>query len=269
MSLFELQAPGEHVTPSQHASVWVSVNVLLLFLLFLSSLLKVSPSSSLCDVHHFLSMLPAVWLLPLFHASIASLVTHHSSAYCAPLLLHPSIHPFMHQTSPINPPTGDYVMCRGAYRHPGLSRQPPSAGGFKGESHQSQMFWGSPSLSHSFFHSMSTLSLSLSTYWLNLSGFLWQWWHHTGHWLFFFYSFGALQRWGMELAVLRSCTWTMATTTTPIEASASDWDRVNLPTSLLLKSEWSLFPSSVLLIGWQTAVHDGEDIHPVAFVYIV
>lgn len=92
----EFQSPSKHVTPSQHASVWVSVNVLLLFLLFPSSLLKVSPSSSLCDVHHLLSMPPAVWLLPLFHASIASLVTHHSSAYCAPLLLHPSIHPSLH-----------------------------------------------------------------------------------------------------------------------------------------------------------------------------
>ena len=54
--------------------------------------------------------------------------------------IHPSIHPFMHHTSPINPLTGDYVMCMGAYRHSSLSRQPPCAGGVKGESHQCQMF---------------------------------------------------------------------------------------------------------------------------------
>ena len=64
--------------------------------------------------------------------------------------IHPSIHPFMHQTSPINPPTGDYVMCRGAYRHPGLSRQPPSAGGQRWVTSVPDV-WGSPSLTHSFF----------------------------------------------------------------------------------------------------------------------
>lgn len=36
--------------------------------------------------------------------------------------------------------------------------------------------------------------------------------------------FGALQRWGMEWAVPRSFTWTMAMTTTPTRPSTSDWD---------------------------------------------
>lgn len=117
------------VHPSMHLSecLWMFS-----FLLFLSSILKVNPSSRLppasfvCDVHHLLFILPPPyllrqqWLVSLIHASVASLVTRHLSAYF-PLL--PFICPLMHQTSPTFLPIGDKLMCREAYRHPSLPRQ--------------------------------------------------------------------------------------------------------------------------------------------------
>lgn len=125
--------------PSMHLSECLWMFSLLLFLLFLSSLLKVNPSSGLCDVHHLLSTLPPVWLLPLFHASIASLATPLLCLLC-PSPPHPSIHPSLHAPNlPHNPPTGDNVMCRGAYRRPSLSRQPLVLG-VKGKPHQCQLF---------------------------------------------------------------------------------------------------------------------------------
>lgn len=65
---------------------------LLLFLLFLSSMLKVNPSSGLCDVHH-----QCDFLLYSMHPLHPSLPT---TSLPLPPSIHPSIHPITHQPSP-------------------------------------------------------------------------------------------------------------------------------------------------------------------------
>lgn len=95
--VFTCSASMSHQIPSMHLSVCSRS-----YSSSSSSLpcLKVNPSSSLCDVHQLLSMLPPVWLLPLFHAPVASLITCHFSAY---MLSSPSsTHPFI--PSCIKPP---------------------------------------------------------------------------------------------------------------------------------------------------------------------
>ena len=110
-----------------------------LLLLFLSSLLKVNPSSGLpvwCappPLHATTSVISP--FIPCIHC-----IPHYPSLLC---LLCPSppssINPSLHAPNlPHNPPTGHNAMCRGAYRRPSLSRQPLVLG-VKGKSHQCQL----------------------------------------------------------------------------------------------------------------------------------
>lgn len=129
-------------------------------------MLKVNPSSGLCDVPHLLSMLP--------HLSISSASSDFSLYSMHPL--HPSlsatslatvpfspssIHPSLHAPNlPVNPPSGDSVMCRGAYRRPSLSRQPLVLG-VKGKSYHCQSEVLHPFSYSFFFTQWLLLSFSL------------------------------------------------------------------------------------------------------------
>lgn len=93
LAILSFRCPASMSLHPQHASVCLWMFSLLLFL---SSMLKVNPSSSLCDAHHqcdfFLySMHP---LHPSLHTT--SLPTMPPP----PSSIHPSLHPIMHQTSP-------------------------------------------------------------------------------------------------------------------------------------------------------------------------
>lgn len=163
--------------PSMHLSecLWMSSLLLFLFLLFLSSLLKVLPSSGLCDAHHLLSMLPPP--PPAVTSSFYSMHPLHPSLPATSLPAMPfspsSIHPSLHAPSlPHHPPTGDTLMYRGAYRRPSLSWQPLVLG-VKGKPSSVPAVWGSPLFSHSFVFSFFTQYLFiLSSFGPKLSVFV-------------------------------------------------------------------------------------------------
>lgn len=238
LAILSFRCPACMSLHPQHASVCLWM---FLLLPFLSSMLKVSPSSSLWCA-------PPVWPLPLFHASITSLITRHFSAHYAPL--HPSIIHLMHQTSPPVHPL-ETMSCVWEL----IESRQPLVLGVKGKPPRCD-----PSSFSHFFSFSFPLSDSLI-----VSGH-----HHfdqsgvsscesamPSHTLTFL-SFFDLQRWGMELAVLRSCTKTTLTITTAIRAWASDWG-----------SALQVIPVSVSLFCSGLLIHWRRKQPPSCFLYIL